>query len=275
LRRLLIRPGGIGDCILSLPALECLRTDFTEVWIRAEVTPLIRFADRVSAIASTGLDLLGLPDSAPPAGLLERFRSFDSIVSWYGSNREEFREQIARVELPFHFLAALPPAGGHIHCADFFLEQAGCSGPAVPRITLPPAPRGDFAVIQPFSGSLRKNWPLDRYRELARHLPFPVRWSAGPEEQLGDAVRMDSLWDLARWLATARIYIGNDSGITHLAAAVGTPVIAIFGPSDPAVWAPRGDRVQVVDGKLEEITVDQVLASMDKLLPCGPRRRNS
>jgi len=182
---------------------------------------------------------------------------------------------MARLELPFQFLSALPPAGERIHCADFFLKQVGGGEPGVPRIPVPSAARGDFAVIQPFSGSRRKNWPLDRYRELAERLELPVRWCAGPEEKLDGAVRLDDLYLLASWLATARIYIGNDSGITHLAAAVGTPVIAIFGPSDPAVWAPRGDRVQVVSGKLEEISVDQVLGATDKLLPLDPRRRNS
>ena len=87
-----------------------------------------------------------------------------------------------------------------------------------------------------------------------------VRWCAGPEEQLENAVRIDNLYELARWLQTARLYIGNDSGITHLAAAVGIPVVAIFGPTDPAVWGPRGDRVRTLHGKLDEITVDQVLA---------------
>ncbi|MGD0436944.1 MAG: glycosyltransferase family 9 protein [Bryobacteraceae bacterium] len=255
--------------------MECLRTDFTEVWVRSEVAPLIRFADCVRSIASTGLDLLGLPDTIPLPGLLERLRSFDSIVSWYGSNRPGFREQVEKFELPFQFLDALPPAGERIHCADFFLKQAGCSAWAVPRIPLPPAPRGDFAVIHPFSGSRRKNWPLDRFRDLAQRLWFPVQWSAGPEEALDHAVRMESLWDLACWLATARLYIGNDSGITHLAAAVGTPVVAIFGPTDPAVWAPRGECVEIVAGNLDQITVDQVLAATDKLLPCDPRRRNS
>jgi hypothetical protein len=239
------------------------------------VAPLIRFADSVRAIASTGLDLLGLPDTIPPPGLLERLRSFDSIVSWYGSNRPEFRECVARRELPFQFLDALPRAGERVHCADFFLLQAGCSGRAVPRIPLPQAPRGDFAVFHPFSGSRRKNWPLDHFRDLERRLSLPVQWCAGPEEALDRAVRMENLWDLARWVAAARLYIGNDSGITHLAAAVGTPVVAIFGPTDPAVWAPRGEGVEVVAGNLDQVTVEQVLAATDRLLPYGPRRRNS
>jgi ADP-heptose:LPS heptosyltransferase len=54
---------------------------------------------------------------------------------------------------------------------------------------------------------------------------------------------MDSLVDVAAHLAAARQYIGNDSGVTHLAAAVRCPTIALFGPSNPAVWAPRGCRV--------------------------------
>jgi heptosyltransferase III len=94
---------------------------------------------------------------------------------------------------------------------------------------------------------------------VATRLGIPVRWCAGPEETLDDAVRFENLYELGCWLASARLYVGNDSGITHLAAAVGTPVVAIFGPSDPAIWAPRGERVSVVSGKLEEITVDEVM----------------
>ena len=60
-----------------------------------------------------------------------------------------------------------------------------------------------------------------------------------------DAVRIDDLYELACWLAGAGLYIGNDSGITHLAAAVGTPVLAFFGPTDPEVWAPRGPHVRM------------------------------
>ena len=75
---------------------------------------------------------------------------------------------------------------------------------------------------------------------------MPVKWCAGEEDPpLPGAVRIDDLYELACWLAKARLYIGNDSGITHLAAAVGTPVLALFGPTDPEVWAPRGQNVRV------------------------------
>jgi ADP-heptose:LPS heptosyltransferase len=166
---------------------------------------------------------------------------------------------MSQLGVPVQFLEALPPSGEKLHAADFFLRQAGRSGLAVPRIQCPAAPPGDFAVIHPFSGSSRKNWALGRYRELAQCLEMPVRWCAGPEEQLEDAVRIDNLYELACWLRKARLYIGNDSGITHLAAAVGVPVVAIFGPTDPAVWAPRGDRVHVLSANLDDIPVEQVL----------------
>jgi ADP-heptose:LPS heptosyltransferase len=104
-------------------------------------------------------------------------------------------------------------------------------------------------VIHPFSGSARKNWPLEKFRQLAHGLErnMHVHWCAGPDDPpLPGAVRIDDLYELARWLARARLYIGNDSCITHLAAAAGTPVLALFGPTDPARWAPRGPNVRVL-----------------------------
>jgi ADP-heptose:LPS heptosyltransferase len=263
LRRLIIRPGAIGDCILALPAMEFLRLDYTEVWVASQNVPLIRFADRVRSIASTGLDRIGIPGLDWPA-----FEPFDSIVSWYGTGNVDFRAAVAG--LPFTFLPALPD-GGRLHAADFFLSQvAPAGGPAVPKLDCPRT-QGDYIVIQPFSGGQRKNWPLEHYRELASRLPGKVQWCAGPEETLEDAVRFDNLYDLACRLGGARLYIGNDSGITHLAAAAGAPVIALFGPTDPAVWAPRGERVCVVatparGEPMASITVERVLAAAETML---------
>jgi hypothetical protein len=240
--------------------MEHLQAGYTEVWVPSAIVPLIRFAP-ARRISSTGLDLLGLPGVDPPPSLIETLRSFDSIVSWYGSNRPEFREHAKALGLAFEFLPALPDPDSKIHAADFFLRQVGGAGEAVPRIVCPGAVRENFAVIHPFSGSPRKNWPMERFRELAARLPIPVRWCAGPEEALENAARFDNLYQLACWLATARLYIGNDSGITHLAAAVGTPVVAIFGPTDLAVWAPRGSDVSIVSGLLEQIGVDDILAA--------------
>jgi heptosyltransferase III len=249
-RRLIVRPGGIGDLILSLPALEYLRTEYLEVWVSGSNVPLVRFADRVRPIASTGLDLLGVTDA--PARLFDELAGFDSIVSWYGANRPEFRELTASLGLPFRFHRALPPEGAGLHAIDFYLDQVGAPRGAVPSISCPAIAgeeeRENFAVIHPFSGGRRKNWPLEKFRSVARGLErsIEVRWCAGAEDPpFEGAVCIHDLYELACWLAKARLYIGNDSGITHLAAAVGTPVLALFGPTDPAVWAPRGAHVRI------------------------------
>jgi hypothetical protein len=263
-RRLILRPGAIGDCVVSLPALEHLRAGYTEVWVAQGNVPLVRFAHRARSIGSTGLDLLEL-GLAPP-GLIEQLAGFDDIVSWYGSARSAFRE--AAAGLPFRFFSALP-SHAQMHAVDFYLDQVGAPLGAVPRI---PAEslggRGDYAVIHPFSGSAQKNWPLDRYRELAACLERrrPVHWTAGPEEPLPGAVRFDDLYELACWIAGARLYVGNDSGITHLAAAVGVPVVALFGPSDPVVWGPRGERVRILHRQpLESLEVRDVAAACEEI----------
>ena len=236
--------------------MEFLKADYTEVWAASPNLPLARFAHRTRSIASTGLDML---EFAASPKLLDELRSFDSIISWYGAARPEFRAAVHN--LPFKFLQAIPPTDCEVHAADYFASQAGAPIPAIPRVQVPRSDAG-FAVIHPFSGSRKKNWPLDRYQELARRLPLPVRWCAGPEEALPNAVRLDNLYELACWLATARLYIGNDSGITHLAAAVGIPVVALFGPTDARIWAPRGPDVRVVaKSEITAITVEEVLAS--------------
>ena len=256
-RRLLIRPGAIGDFILSLPALECLRGHYTEVWCASPNVPLSRFAERARAIAATGLNLLGIAE--PPPALLEDLRTFDSIVSWYGANRDDFREHVHSLGLPFTFFPALPTAG--CHAADFYLAQARtiaeCRSDGIPRIAVPAAARENYAVIQPFASSPHKRWPMEKFREFAAALQpeMRVHWCRGPQDPpLEGAVEMENLYDLACWISRARLYIGNDSGITHLAAAVGTPVIAMFGPTDPEVWAPRGEQVRVVRFRLTRLS---------------------
>jgi heptosyltransferase-3 len=266
-RRLLIRPGAIGDCILSLPALEHLVADFTEIWAPSAAVPLIRFADEVRPLASTGIDLAGIGDLPIPRHLRDRLRSFDSIVSWYGANRSEFREAITRLGIPFQFHTALPPAGYCGHATDFFAQQVGAPEGLVPRVQLESSTPRDAIVIHPFSGSPRKNWPLNRYRELASELGCGIEWTAGPEEELPEAIRFRSLADLAGWIKGARLYIGNDSGITHLAAATGVPTLALFGPSSPPNWAPRGANVTVFYSEsLAGLGIESVLSTANRLL---------
>jgi heptosyltransferase III len=266
-RLLLIRPGAIGDCILSFPALEHAAADFTEVWIPTPLVPLVRFADAVFPIASTGIDLIGVGDLTVPERLKTRLQSFDSVISWYGTNRPEFRDALLRMGIKCDFHPALPAKNSREHVTDFFARQVGAPEGLVPRIEVEPWTRRDAIVIHPFSGSQRKNWPLELYRELAIQLPFPAEWTAGPEEQLPEALHFSSLAELGSWIRGARLYIGNDSGITHLAAAVGVPTVALFGSSSPDNWAPRGDNVTVLQAtSLGKLNSQPVLEAANRLL---------
>jgi heptosyltransferase-3 len=243
LTRLLIRTGAIGDFILSLPALESLRADYTEVWCASQNVPLARFADSAQSIVASGLDRLGL---LPADDVVDRLRRFDSVISWYGTNRPEFRRLIEELHLPFEFLPALPTGPGH--AVDFYNKQSRQlgAGPVTrfPAIECPRAER-TFAVIHPFASNLGRRAPMAAFESAAKKLAetAPVHWLCGPEEELDGAIRIADLYELACWLRRARIFVGNDSGISHLAAAVGTPVQAFFRITDPRVWAPRGPSV--------------------------------
>jgi heptosyltransferase-3 len=124
---------------------------------------------------------------------------------------------------------------------------------------------GDLILaMAPGSGSSAKNWPLARYYEVARALAceagLKVVWLAGPAEEpilpyiRGLAAAQEQVvWAneplkrLTRLLSRTRVYLGGDSGITHLAAAAGAGrVVALFGPTDPRVWAPWGEQVTVL-----------------------------
>jgi ADP-heptose:LPS heptosyltransferase len=252
MRRLLIRPGAIGDFILSLPAMEALRSEYTEVWCAGQNVSLAGFADAAHSIISAGLDRLGF---LPADDVIEQLRSFDSIVSWYGANRPEFQQLTVEMGLDFQFLSALPDGKGH--AVDFYNNQVRMLG-AIPSSRYPtipcPAVRRSFAAVHPFASSMAKRAPMKVFSKAAERLSdhMPVHWLCGPEEELDGAVQIPNLFDLACWLRGARVFVGNDSGISHLAAAVGTPVMAFFRTTAPGVWTPRGSSVSISNVSAED-----------------------
>jgi ADP-heptose:LPS heptosyltransferase len=127
--------------------------------------------------------------------------------------------------------------------------------------------RSGVIVLHPGSGSKRKVWPLERFLDLVGYLRKRLHSRLlivlGPaegaeirktfermERELGDTAPILakglSLLQLASVMAECRLFIGNDSGISHMAAALGLPIVAIFGPTDQRVWSPRGKKVFVV-----------------------------
>jgi Glycosyltransferase family 9 (heptosyltransferase) len=158
-----------------------------------------------------------------------------------------------------------PPGAGH--ASEWFARPARALGfdpnsappPAVPTPQEVDEARGlaarlpqGFLAIHPGSGSPAKNWPASRFAQLARRLSRGSPWLlvGGPaDEAAASTLQVEAGAVLARslpprilgaLLSRAGAYVGNDSGVSHLAAAWGAPTVALFGPTDPAIWAPEG-----------------------------------
>jgi ADP-heptose:LPS heptosyltransferase len=140
-------------------------------------------------------------------------------------------------------------------------------------------------VIHPGSGSEAKNWPLDNFLHLAAWLSamgLRVAFLLGPaedsrglagflEERGYRVIRGLSVTEVARLLSGARLYAGNDSGVSHLAGLTGIPTVAIFGPTDPAMWAPLGPKAVVVRGSDGAWpSPEQVIEAAERLLHREP-----
>lgn len=131
-------------------------------------------------------------------------------------------------------------------------------------------------VIHPGSGSPAKNWPAKNFSLLAKKIKAKTKFEPlviGGEAD-GDTISVmrsllpnfiffenKPLDEITSMLSVSGGYVGNDSGITHLAAALGVPVVAIFGPTAPSIWAPRGKHVSVIrnrNGCLAAVRVEEV-----------------
>jgi heptosyltransferase-3 len=232
------------------------------------------------ALSSEDLHLWALAGSgAAAARARERLSRYSRVV---GDAEELNRLDSADTEV--RVFAPLPPVTG-VHAADWLLLQLGLpvaqAGDSLFRSARGAAPRA--ILLHPGAGGEHKRWPRARFLELAGELArtgHEVAVAFGPVElerddprawpwprgtafaASGDAVT------LAQQLAASRACIANDSGPAHLAAALGVPTVAVFGPTDPTVWAPRGGHVRVVGGPTSgppDAPVGAVLAAVADL----------
>jgi ADP-heptose:LPS heptosyltransferase len=280
----IIHMGAIGDLVQTFPAMRAIRRRWPEARITLVSRPERAVLAQMAGLADECLDY----DVAPAAAEAEL------VVDFVG------REPAApppqdRVVIHPH---PLPPADWTEPAAAWIFRAVALPldlppSPLEPEIPVPPAVldaartalekagiRGPPVALHPGSGSVRKNWPLDRFVEIAARLRAAGRtvvWLSGPAERdrgtLGPAARAGAVLSdlpldvLAGVLALADLYVGNDSGITQVAAAVrrptgaAAPTVALFGPTDARVWAPRGRHVHVIrseSGAMEGIPTDRV-----------------
>ena len=135
-----------------------------------------------------------------------------------------------------------------------------------------------FVALHPGSGSPAKTWPVDRFRALQQRLApgHATLVVLGPAEAgLAAAFASDCvvaqalpLRVLGAVLAHAGLFVGNDSGVSHLAAAWGAPTLALFGPTDPRTLAPEGAHVRTLRGAggcLDQLSIEDVQRAAEEL----------
>jgi len=152
---------------------------------------------------------------------------------------------------------------------------------ALRRLGLEAPPPGGFFAVHPGSGGKRKCWPAVRYAELTRRAAErgsrPLVLLGPADEETRDVFRRAApggayqlaesfpLREVLALLSCARVFVGNDAGVTHLAARA-CPTLVLFGPTDPRVWRPLGARVTVLqapDGRLERLACEEVWEAVE------------
>jgi heptosyltransferase III len=245
-KTLIIRACAIGDFVLNVPALIALHrrnpdTTFTLVGnpsnldLAGEFIPI----DKVHSIEAQPWSRLFYE----PLGDLQ----FDAAVVWMKD--PTVAENLAASGIPSVIRA--DPFPGFGHAADHLLRTLGLPRPNLPDLWKPTSPD---ILIHAGSGSAKKNWPF--FDELMGTLPAA---RAIPTNL--------SLVELSHLLRTSRAFIGNDSGITHLAAYLGCPTVALFGPTVPGTWGPIGRRTRIIwKNRLEDISRDDVTTVSNVIL---------
>ncbi len=229
MRALLYRRGGLGDTLLTFPLLELLR----------------RKGYEVTAVGNTDYFRIALE------------------VGWADRVLSEIPEE--DFDLRLHIgvegnIEPFPP--GREWVVSHYLRSAGLEGSFSKTLPLKPlegSPLRGKVVFHPSSGSRRKNPELSLFlklEEFIRSKGYEVVYIAGEadgwlEGRVPKLIRsLDPLW-IGRAIKGALLYVGLDSGISHLASYVGTPSVIIYGPSDPVVWKPVGSKVHQVSLGLE------------------------
>ena len=297
LQIVVLRGGALGDIVLTLPILQALRDFYPDGFVTL-VAPfpqaiLARYhTDRVLDLNSARLLGLFKPGASLPDEARECLRA-DLILSYLSDPDRMIEKKLASSDTtkflqgPFKLNLERRPAVEQL--AQPLAILGITSIDPVPRLTVSPPIRSmNRLAIHPGSGSRNKNWPLGHWSELLREL-MPsfdeiLLISGEADTEVSAAIRPlipatklrlcanRALWDLVSELSQAALFIGHDSGVTHAAAATGVPTVALFGPTDPTIWAPNGDHVIVVTSPnrtMAGLSVETVLAR----LPHGSERQ--
>ena len=303
----MLRGGAIGDFIVTLPALQALKGVWPgaeiEIWGYPHIAELAvagGLAARTVSLDRAEMAKFFVPQEAWTPEQEKKIRSFDLIVNYLHDPEGQVRSNLLLAGAKQVLSGS--PIIKRGHAADFLQEPLEGLGlyreGGVPRLDFGAEAmaaaearlaglglaRG-FAAVHPGSGSAKKNWAAEKFAEVARRLKARMAGGVAVIEGEADAegaaemarllpeaefprLRGLSLVELGAVLAACGTFVGNDSGVTHLAAAAGAGrVVAVFGPSDAATWGPRGrGEIRVVEapgGDLGALEVEAVWAGVE------------
>ena len=296
---LVIRGGAIGDFILTLPALAALRRQFPGAHLEVLGYP------HIAALAQQGglVDAVRPIESRALAGFFadmgelddtmgSYFAGFHLIVSYLYDPTGAFAENVkACTRAQFIQGPHRPDESQSRHATDALLQPlerlAIFDADPVPRLNFADGPRtpAPLLAVHPGSGSEKKNWPPPHWTKFLAHVMSGTDWNVlligGEAEgrrvaELAEplpstrvtALQNQPLPEVARALRHCAGFVGHDSGITHLAAAVGLTGLALWGDTNQAVWHPRSPGFHVLrsaDG-LTHLSPETVFTVLRNLL---------
>ncbi len=230
-------------------------------------------------------------NGANPLSAQAFFGNFERVYCFFAAGEVQFRQSLSAIMPEASFYPFRPSDDGHIAVA--YLREIGVKVGSLPRanLELQPADKesarqiltraglisGEFLLIFPGSGSSRKNWPAENFARLAESLASTMKPLVvlGPAEtKIEEFFRRSGIATLSNLelgavtglASAARLLVGNDSGVSHLAAAAGARGIVIFGPTDPARWRPLGTLEVIQREPLVDLTTDEVRTSLLRLI---------
>ena len=307
-RLLVIRGGAIGDFILTLPAIGLLREAFPKAHLEIlgyrHIVALAEgrhYADATRSIEYSAMSGFFIPGSELAPDLTEYFASFQQVVSYLFDPDGFFQGNLRRAGVK-NLISAYAKIDDSEHAARqlarplqslalFLEEHAARVHPSTEDRAFAAEFLRDFTgkvvAIHPGSGSDTKNWPVARWEEFGLRLqqqnPGVKFVLIGGEADHARLAELSQSWrdlpiriardlplpHLAAVLEQCRVFVGHDSGISHLAAAVGTHCVLLFGPTDPVIWAPANPQVTVIEapaGALGRLNLNGVLARVSERL---------
>lgn len=288
-RVLLIRLRSLGDCVLTTPAIHLLKRH------RPDLEIGICVEDRFRELFEGNPDIAAL---LPPRKRAV-FRFHPALaVNLHGGGRSvmltvasmaRWRAAYAHLPAVWAYNLHMPRAqeildeerivhtAEHVASAMFFLGVPPAEIPRARLFAAPPPPGPPCCVIHPFASAPSKAWPAERFAEAARHIEAvhglqPIIIGALTDDfspfSSFQCLKGASLSEVKTLLSGARLFLGNDSGPAHMAAAFGLPVVVLYGSSDPVIWAPWRTRAGVLHaaGGLATLPPQEVLDTVTRLL---------